>query len=117
MPREAPDTRAMREARGRVMGSNSIVVPGTQGPIRRAGYDRGRRSCPISFEQLTPVVMGPCAGTTPWFCLTRLRQQRQLPRLRLGLGHVGERGGVVAGKAVIGEFGMRGVAAGLAHGA
>src|ERR1700716_75870 len=41
--------------------SNSISASSlrTQGPIRRDGYDAGRRSCLTSFEQLTPGVMGP----------------------------------------------------------
>src|ERR1700682_3416082 len=119
MPREAPVTSAIREARGGGIEVSFLRSrpPRTRGPIRREGYDGRRRSCLIWFEQLTPGLWVPAfAGTTPLALLARFRQQRQLPRLRLGLRQVGERGGIVAGKTVIGEFRMRGIAAGLAHG-
>src|ERR1700730_18405376 len=117
MPREAPVTRAIREARGRGIESNSLR----------------RRPCESRDPYAVTVMMaeGICrewrpknegrwawvpalAGTTRSACF---RQQRQLPRLRLGLGQVGERGGIVAGKAMVGEFRTRRIAAGLAHGA
>src|SRR5260370_36694977 len=61
MPREAPVTRAMREARGRViertLSSSSLRK---QGPIRRDGHDGGRYLSLVASEKRRPVVMGPC---------------------------------------------------------
>src|SRR5882724_3034138 len=60
MPREAPVTRAMREARGRVIEEAlSAAVPANAGTIRREGYDGGRRSLYL-VEPHGPAVMGPC---------------------------------------------------------
>src|SRR5258708_9597205 len=57
------------------------------------------------------------AGTTPSALLARFRQQRQLPRLRLDLGLVGEMRGIGAGKTMVREFRIGGIAARLPHGA
>src|SRR5262245_21916563 len=57
------------------------------------------------------------AGTTAVDASARFRQQRQLPGLRLDLGLVGKVGRIGAGEAVVGEFRVGGIAAGLAHGA
>src|ERR1700730_391357 len=60
MPREAPVTRAMREARGRVIEITYLESsPRRWGPIRREGYDAGRRSCLTLSRQRRPGVMIP----------------------------------------------------------
>src|SRR5258705_13519286 len=102
MPREAPVTRAMREARGGVIKRlYQQSSPRTRGPIRRDGYDERRRSCLFIFEPRRPVVMGPRVRGDDRSA--RLRQQRELPRLRFDLGLVGEVGRIDAGKAMVGE--------------
>src|SRR5882757_7018179 len=109
MPRDAPVTRAMREARGRVVKQfTPWSSPRKRGPIRRAGYDAGRRSCLTLFKRRKPVVMGPRFRADDQ--LARFRQQRQLPWLRFDLGLVGEVRGIGAGKTMIREFRIGGIA-------
>src|SRR5688572_15134478 len=103
MPREAPVTRAMRLARGAVIENNSSGRPlRTRGPIRRDGYDGGRCLCLMASVKRRPVVMGPRDDAS--MVLDRLRQQRELTRLRLGFALVGEVGRIGACKTVIAEF-------------
>src|SRR5450755_2520697 len=99
MPREAPVTRAMREARGRVMElALSIVVPanaGTHTPCRQ-----WLRKVGIAFASHQRKAGGYGSPRSRGRQLARLRQQRQLPWLRLDLGLVGEVGRIGAGEAV-----------------
>ncbi len=53
---------------------------------------------------------------TERFASARLRQQRQLPRLRLVLGVICQVRGIGPGEAMVGEFRIEGIAAGFAHG-
>src|SRR5437773_4269134 len=67
MPREAPVTRAIREARVRdmkvvlstVVPAECAIAHGGPGPIRRDGHDETRRAWPALCEQRRPGVMGP----------------------------------------------------------
>src|SRR5689334_8243912 len=101
MPREAPVTSAMREARGLVMIS---VRPRLCGGFYRRGW---------------PGQARPWRKMTGFFAeralTARFRQQRQLPGLLLDLGLVGEMGRIGAGEAVVGEFWIGGISARLAH--
>src|SRR5277367_309188 len=117
MPREAPVTRAIREARG--WGTAVSVMPGLKREARlharRAGHPRSSRR----------VLQTWMAGTSPAMtkndeggeASARFRQQRKLARLRLDLGLVGEVGRIDPGKAMIREFRIGRIAARLAHGA
>src|ERR1700731_4158003 len=61
MPREAPVTRAMREARGFVIEATlSASSLRAQGPKRRDGYDGGRCVYPMASGKRGPVLWGPC---------------------------------------------------------
>src|SRR5882724_7147917 len=117
MPREAPVTRAMREARGRGIDGALSSSLRTQGPIRRGGVDGERWLCLFSSNDEGRWLWVPAfAGTTCHLVLlARFRQQRKLPRLRLDLGLVGEMGRIDAGEAMVGEFRIGGIAARLAH--
>src|SRR5258707_15318171 len=100
MPREAPVIRAMREARGGVIKRlYQQPSPRTRGPIRRDGYDERRRLCLFIFEPRRPVVTGPRVRGDDRSA--RLRQQRELPRLRLGLGLGGAVWRMGAGEAMV----------------
>src|SRR5262245_56050934 len=120
MPREAPVTRAMREARG-------LVMEGTLANRRpRESRDpyavkvimvEGIRSYWPPKNEGRWLWVPAFAGTTAVDASARFRQQRQLPGLRLDLGLVGKVGRIGAGEAVVGEFRVGGIAAGLAHGA
>src|SRR5829696_10143536 len=123
MPREAPVTSAMREARGLVIGRGSLHG----------------RPCERRNPYAVKVMMadGVCRygvrkneGRWLWVpapernCAlgrddksARFRQQRQLPGLRLDLGLVRQMGRIGAGKTVIRELWIGGIAARLAHGA
>src|SRR6266568_8745494 len=113
MPREAPVTRAIREARGwGIEGALSSSSRRRPGPIRRGGY--GVKVLVVNSVRKTRAS-GYGSRPSPGRQLTRFRQQRQLPRLRLDLGLVGEMGRIDAGEAMVGEFRIGGIAAGLAH--
>src|SRR5882672_2853471 len=120
MPREAPVTRAIREARGLVMSNCSHRRRPCE---RRDPYAvtviiaEGVRSYWRPKNEGRWLWVPAFAGTTPVASSARFRQQRQLPGLRLDLGLVGEGGRIGAGKAVVREFRIGGIAAGLAHGA
>src|SRR5262245_21782588 len=122
MPREAPVTRAMRLARGCIMEqfypASSWRKPG---PIRRDGCGLGgwlshllRTTEACGNGSWLPCAIAHQARTTN---LASFREQRQLPRLRLGLGLVGEVRRIGTGKTVVREFWIGRIAAGLAHGA
>src|SRR3954447_18220950 len=106
MPREAPVTRAMREARGFVMNDSGSTYTFV---IR--GVDPGIINLRVNFSNKMDCRVKPGNDERS----ARFRKQGQLPRLGLDLGLVGEMRRIGAGKAVIGEFRTGGVAAGLAH--
>src|ERR1700738_1650825 len=110
MPREAPVTRAIREARG------WVVIEANSGATYTVSY-AGLTRVSIHFARDFHETMDCRVKPGNDELLARFRQQRQLPRLRFDLGLVGEVGRVDAGEAVVREFRIGGVAAGLAHGA
>src|SRR5687768_7992443 len=105
MPRDAPVTSAIREARGRgielTLSSSSLR---TQGTRRRDGYEaegvrikwRPTKACGYASLRSRGRRCGAASA--------RFRQQRQLPGLLLDLGLVGEVGWIGAGETVVGEF-------------
>src|SRR5438034_1762158 len=104
MPREAPVTRAMREARGFDMDDS-----GSTNALSYAGLIR------VSIYRVSGCQMDCRVKPGNDKPSTRFRQQRQLPGLLLDLGLVGEVGRIDAGEAMIREFRIGGIAAGLAH--
>src|SRR3954471_17043291 len=59
MPRETPVTRAIREARGRVITSISSSSRRKPGPILRGGYEGVGRSWLVLAAPRRLVAMGP----------------------------------------------------------
>src|SRR4051794_1564516 len=106
MPREAPVTRAIREARGWGIGGTLSSSRRTPGPIRRDSYeaDGVRVKWPPKNEGRWLWVPAFAGTTADLGLLARFRQQRQLPRLRFDLGLVGEVGRIDARKTMVGEF-------------